>query len=299
MSYIYSPKDPRAKFNYLIRAVGDNAAKKKIGSYLDSLATETAAYRALERLEKKWKGRHKSLTRLELKELIGELTVKVGNKTKKGSDILTVVLGLKTSRLPQGDDLIDFFINHGALELPALLKTKFTFKEAFGKFNIPSISRFNKAWESIMRVIFRSCIKKHKDFGIKEKLPDRDYGVGQLVSGIRIGKVDDCVVFRGKEVLVEYKGTIEGNQGRIIKDRVISESQAILGHPINKDRYYLAVVTGSGLSRGLIKEIKSAMRDKRFFLAGATDNDTEHLGIRSIDKVLRGIKMVLGGGGNS
>jgi hypothetical protein len=293
MSYVYSPKDLRSKFNYLIQAVKSSAAKRKISSYLDSLATETVAGQALESLERRWNKRRKSLTRLELEGLIQSLTVKVGSKTQKGSDILTVILGLKTSRLPQGKNLLDFFIEHGALELPARLKVLFTFRQAFAEFNVPSISRFNKAWESIMRIIFEYHLKKRKKDFKKRKLSSVDYGVGQQVHGIRIGKVDDCIVFRGVEILVEYKGTIEGNQGRIIKDRVISEALALLGHAKNRHRYYLAVVTGSGLNRGLINEIKTAMRRKRFFLAGATSDDTRRLGIQSIEQALGKIKGVL------
>lgn len=291
---MYSPKDPRSKFNYLIRAVRSSAAKKKISSYLDSLATETVAGQALEKLEKQWSKRRKLLTRSELEKLIQSLTVRVGNKIQRGSDILTVILGLKTSRLPRGRELTDFFIEHGALDLPSRLKKNFTFRRAFAEFNVPSISRFNKAWESIMRVIFESHLKKHKKDFKTRKLSSIDYGVDQQVNGIRIGKVDDCIVFRGIEILVEYKGTIEGNQGRIIKDRVISEAQALLGHTKNRGRYYLAVVTGSGLSRGLIREIQMAMKRKRFFLAGATSDDTRRLGVQSIDQALNQAKRVLG-----
>lgn len=82
----------------------------------------------------------------------------------------------------------------------------------------------------------------------------------------------------------------KGMQGRIIKDRVISESAALLKHKKNADRYYIAIITGPGLNKNLAREIKEAMKGKRFFLDGATRFDKTNLKIDSIEEMLNKIK---------
>jgi len=291
MTYIYSPKDPRQKFSYLIKEISDPKFKKEISSYLDYLAKETITYQILEQIEKKYKVRNLDLNRGELEDLCKEITLDLGGKKIEGSNFLVIILGLKTSRLPKQRNLLDFLIEHGALKIPSLIKEELTFKEAFAKFNIPSISRFNKAWEPIMRTIFKDKLKKYPQIKIVDMLEDEEYGVGDMVKGIRIGRCDDTLVYKGYEFLVEYKGTVEGNQGRIIKDRVISESTALLKHKKNIKRYYISIITGPGLNNNLAKEITEAMKGKRFFLAGATSFDKKNLNIDSIEEMLDKIEV--------
>lgn len=290
MTYIYSPKHPRSKFNYLLEEINDPKKREEVSNYLDSLAKETLAYNALEKIENKYKDRDKNLTKPELINLCHGLNLKFGNKKIDGTEFLVIILGLKTSRLPKRKELINFLIEHGALEIPSLIKQTFTFKEAFTQFNIPSISRFNKAWESIMKILFRDKLKKYPEFKIIKMLKDDEYGVGKRVNGIRIGKCDDTLMYFDTQFLVEYKGTVEGNQGRIIKDRIISEASALLKYPLNKKRYYMAIISGPGLNKNLTQEIKEAMKNKRFFLAGATKQDAKSLKVNTIDKMLNKIK---------
>ena len=290
MTYIYSPKDPRLKFNYLIKEIFDPKFKKTISCYLDYLAKETIAYQVLEQIEKKYQNRKSDLNKKELESLCKEISFSSNGKKIKGTEFLVIILGLKTSRLPRQKELLDFLIEHGALKIPSLIKEKLTFKEAFAKFNIPSISRFNKAWEPIMRTIFKDKLKKYPQIKIVDMLEAEKYGVGDTVKGIRIGACDDTLVYKNNQFLVEYKGTVEGNQGRIIKDRIILEATTLLKHKKNKGRYYIAIITGPGLNKNLAKEIKRAMRNKRFFLAGATSFDRESLKIDSIEEMLNKIR---------
>lgn len=290
MTYIYSPKHPRSKFEYLIKEIQDFEKRKKVSSYLDYLAKETLAYNILEVIENKYKNRSKDLTKDELVDLCHNLSIKIGNKKIDGTEFLVILLGLKTSRLPKKGQIVDFLIEHGGLKMPSIIKKSFTFKEAFAIFNIPSISRFNKAWEEVMRILFKDKLKKYPDFKIVQMLDKKDYGVGKKVSGIRIGKCDDTLMYSDFQFLVEYKGTVEGNQGRIIKDRVISEATALLKHSLNQKRYYIAIISGPGLNKNLAEEIKEAMKNKRFFLAGATKLDAKNLKIYTIDEMLSKIK---------
>lgn len=290
MTYIYSPKDPRAKFNYLLKEVSSSKFKKEISHYLDYLAKETITYTVLEQIEKKYQKRKSDLTKKELIKLCEEISMSFGSKKIKGTDFLVIILGLKTSRLPKQKEIIDFLIKHEALKIPSLIKEKLTFKEAFDRFNIPSISRFNKAWEEIMRKIFKDKLKKYPGVKIVGMLKNEKYGVGNKVSGIRVAKCDDTLEYKKTQFLIEYKGTVEGNQGRIIKDRVITEATAFLGHRKNKKRYYIAIISGPGLNKDLVEEIKEAMKGKRFLLAGATAIDKKNLEINSIEEILNEVK---------
>lgn len=290
MTYIYSPKDPRSKFNYLIKEISDPKFKKGISRYLDYLAKETITYQVLEQIERKYQNRKSDLSKKELADLCKEISLSFDGKKIKGTEFLVIILGLKTSRLPKQKELLDFLVEHGALKIPSLVKEKLTFKEAFAQFNIPSISRFNKAWEPIMRTIFKDKLKKYPQIKIVDMLGDEEYGVNDTVNGIRVARCDDTLVYKNNQFLVEYKGTVEGNQGRIIKDRVISESTALLKHKKNTDRYYISIITGPGLNKNLAREIKEAMKGKRFFLAGATRFDKTNLKIDSIEEMLNKIK---------
>jgi len=290
MTYIYSPKDPRSKFNYLVKEISNAKFKRGISRYLDYLAKETITYQVLEQIEKKYKNRKSDLTKKDLSDLCKEISLSFDGKKIKGTEFLVIILGLKTSRLPKRKELLNFLIKHDALKIPSLIKEKLTFKEAFAQFNIPSISRFNKAWEPIMRTIFKDKLKKYPQIKIVDMLKDEDYGVDDTVNGIRVARCDDTLIYKNNQFLVEYKGTVEGNQGRIIKDRIISESTALLKHKKNINRHYIAIITGPGLNKNLAREIKEAMKAKRFFLAGATRFDKTNLKIDSIEEMLNKIK---------